>query len=48
MRLASLRLPGRVVDVDVDDVTIGMRVKPVFCDYPDHDVTMLRYEPAQG
>ena len=24
---------------------VGMRVQPVFCDYPDHDVTMLRYEP---
>jgi hypothetical protein len=23
-----------------------MRVRPVFCDYPEHDVTMLRYEPA--
>ncbi|MGZ5397997.1 MAG: acyl dehydratase, partial [Mycobacterium sp.] len=25
---------------------IGMRVMPVFFDYPDHEVTMLRYEPA--
>jgi hypothetical protein len=22
-----------------------MRVRPVFFDYPEHDVTMLRYEP---
>jgi len=28
------------------DLVVGMRVQPVFCDYPDHDVTMLRYEPA--
>jgi len=28
------------------DLAVGMRVRPVFCDYPDHDVTMLRYEPA--
>jgi hypothetical protein len=23
-----------------------MRVRPVFFDYPEHDVTMLRYQPA--
>lgn len=27
------------------DIEIGMRVRPVFCDYPDAGITMLRYEP---
>ena len=37
------------VDIDADPVQlrIGMRVRPVFCDYPEHDVTLLRYEPAE-
>ncbi len=34
-----------LVNVPFEDVKIGMRVKPVFCDYPEADVTMLRYEP---
>ena len=29
-----------------DALRVGMRVRPVFFDYPEHDVTMLRYEPA--
>ena len=33
-----------LVNVAFEDVKIGMRVKPVFCDYPEADVTMLRYE----
>ncbi|MFQ4149857.1 OB-fold domain-containing protein [Arthrobacter sp. LAPM80] len=33
-----------LVNVPFEDVKIGMRVKPVFCDYPEADVTMLRYE----
>ncbi|CAN3130061.1 Zn-ribbon domain-containing OB-fold protein [Mycobacterium sp. smrl_JER01] len=40
------RFSTELVDVEPDDVVIGMRVKPVFCDYPDHDVTMLRYTAA--
>lgn len=32
--------------VDPARIQVGMRVKPVFCDYPEHDVTLLRYEPA--
>jgi uncharacterized OB-fold protein len=31
---------------DPSTLSVGMRVKPVFTDYPDDDVTMLRYEPA--
>ena len=33
-----------LVNVAHEDVQIGMRVKPVFCDYPEAGVTMLRYE----
>ena len=33
-----------LVNVPFEDVRIGMRVKPVFCDYPEADITMLRYE----
>jgi hypothetical protein len=28
------------------ELSVGMRVRPVFFDYPEHEVTMLRYEPA--
>lgn len=31
---------------DPGDLRIGMRVRPVFFDYPESDVTLLRYEPA--
>ncbi len=40
------RVSTEMVEVDRKALTIGMRVRPVFCDYPDHDVTMLRYAPA--
>lgn len=30
----------------VPQLRVGMRVQPVFCDYPEHDVTLLRYQPA--
>lgn len=34
-----------LLNVAHEDVQIGMRVKPVFCDYPEAGITMLRYEP---
>ena len=40
------RFSTELVNIDPADLKVGKRVKPVFCDYPDHDVTMLRYEPA--
>jgi uncharacterized protein len=40
------RLSTELVNVAPEDITVGMRVKPVFFDYPDDDVTLLRYEPA--
>jgi uncharacterized protein len=41
------RFSTEMVNVDPADLRVGMRVRPVFCDYPEHDVTMLRYEPAE-
>ncbi|MCZ4077898.1 OB-fold domain-containing protein [Rhodococcus sp. H36-A4] len=40
------RLSTEMVEVDPADLEIGMRVEPVFCDYPDRDITLLRYRPA--
>jgi len=40
------RLSTEMVNVDPGDLFVGMRVKPVYCDYPDDGVTLLRYEPA--
>lgn len=35
-----------MVNAEAADLRVGMRVRPVFFDYPEHDVTMLRYESA--
>ncbi len=35
-----------MVNVDPADLRVGMRVRPVFSDYPEQEVTLLRYEPA--
>ena len=40
------RLSTELVDVEPEDIRIGMRVTPVFHDVPDTDVTLLRYRPA--
>ncbi len=32
-----------MANVDPADLPVGMRVRPVFCDYPEHGVAMLRY-----
>jgi uncharacterized protein len=39
------RFSTELVHVEPEHLTIGMRVRPVFVDHPDHDVTMLYYEP---
>jgi len=39
------RFSTEMVNVDPVELEIGMRVRPVFFDYPEHDVTLLRYEP---
>ena len=40
------KLSTEMVNVDPADLRLGMRVKPVFVDLPEHDVTLLKYEPA--
>jgi uncharacterized protein len=40
------RVSTEMVDVDPGDLRVGMPVKAVFCDYPDSDVTLLRFAPA--
>lgn len=35
-----------LVNAVPEELSVGMRVRPVFTDYPDDGVTMLRYEPA--
>ncbi len=44
------RFSTELVDVAPEEICVGMRVKPVFCDYPDAfagaGVTMLRYTRA--
>mgnify|MGYP000019235295 FL=1 len=40
------RFSTEIVNADPADVHVGMRLRPVFFDYPEDGVTMLRYEPA--
>jgi uncharacterized protein len=40
------RLTTELVNVAPERIEVGIRVRPVFCDVPDSDVTLLRYEPA--
>lgn len=40
------RFSTEIVNADPAELEIGMRLKPVFYDYADSGVTMLRYEPA--
>ena len=40
------RFSTEIVNAAPDDLEVGMRLRPVFCDYPEAAVTMLRYEPA--
>jgi hypothetical protein len=40
------RFSTEIVNAVAADLEIGMRLQPVFFDYPDSGVTMLRYEPA--
>ncbi|MCW2516905.1 MAG: putative nucleic-acid-binding protein containing a Zn-ribbon [Mycobacterium sp.] len=40
------RFSTEIVNAAPDAIRVGARVRPVFTDYPDRGVTMLRYEPA--
>jgi uncharacterized protein len=42
----GVRLPGRVVDIDPDDVTIGMRVRARIIDLPGGDFRIPVFSPA--
>lgn len=37
----------QIINANPEDLQIGMRLLPVFCDYPEGDITMLRYEPEE-
>jgi uncharacterized OB-fold protein len=37
------RFTSEVVDVAPEDIAVGARVRPVFCDVPGTDITLLRY-----
>jgi hypothetical protein len=39
------RISTELVDVEPDQIRVGMRVVPVFCDYPEQNITLLRYRP---
>lgn len=43
---AGPRISTELVDVDADEVRIGMRVEPVFYDLPEAGITLLKYRPA--
>ena len=43
---AGPRVSTELVDVDPDDIRIGMRVEPVFYDLPETGITLLKYRPA--
>ncbi|AKK30472.1 acyl dehydratase [Mycobacterium sp. EPa45] len=40
------RFSTEIVNAEPADLRVGMCLAPVFCDYPDAGITMLRYEPA--
>lgn len=43
---AGPRFTTELVGVPLNDICVGMRVRPVFCDLPGQDVTLLRYTMA--
>lgn len=40
------RFATEIVDVEPQALRVGMRVRPVFTDFPDDGVTLLFYTPA--
>ncbi|MDQ1737307.1 MAG: uncharacterized protein QOH56_3558 [Pseudonocardiales bacterium] len=41
---AGPRVSTEIVNAQPGELKVGMRVQPVFCDYPDDGITLLRYE----
>ncbi|BDX33492.1 acyl dehydratase [Mycobacterium antarcticum] len=42
------RFSTEIVNAEPGVIRVGMRVRPVFTDYPDAGITMLRYEPSNS
>jgi len=40
---AGPKFSTELVDVDRQRLRVGIRVRPVFCDLPGADITLLRY-----
>jgi len=40
------RFATEIVNVEPAELRVGMRIRPVFVDVPEHGITLLRYEPA--
>lgn len=40
------RFATEIVNAEPSQLRVGMRVRPVFVDFPDDGVTLLRYEPS--
>ncbi|MDT5224757.1 MAG: uncharacterized protein QOG19_2164 [Mycobacterium sp.] len=45
---AGPRVSTELVEVEPEDIRIGMRVAPVFCDVADQPLTLLRYTKDHG
>lgn len=43
---AGPKFSAELVEIDPDDIRIGMRVRPVFYDLPEGGITLLKYRPA--
>ena len=42
------RLATEIVNADPAGLRVGMRVRPVFTDFPEEGITLLHYQPAEG
>jgi uncharacterized protein len=42
---AGPKFSTELVEIDPDDIRIGMRVRPVFYDLPEGGITLLKYRP---
>jgi uncharacterized OB-fold protein len=40
------RFATEIVNAEPSELQVGMRIRPVFVDFPDDDITLLHYEPA--
>ena len=40
------RFSTEIVNAEPSQLKVGMRIRPVFVDFPEDEITLLRYEPA--